>query len=184
MGILDLVLGAILLIAFIIGLQKGLLASFLSLLAMIGASLTAASLYPALSSRFDRTKLIREWLPANVEKGADISNLSAVLGYLVAFLLSWAALMLVVNLINNVFRLPKLRFGDGLFGGVIGLVCGYMMVCLLMASVMLILTPFFGMDDNQIISTLIDESALGKFFTGDNPLADLFGIGEKIANIR
>ena len=103
-----------------------------------------------------------------------------MLSYVVVFFLAYAALMLIVNLINNMFRVPKLRGVDGLLGGLLGLVRAYVIICLVVAALKIVLGPLEG---GEFVLKLLEESALGRFFTSDSALADLFGIGARLAKL-
>lgn len=179
MSIVDILILAILAIGFISGLQKGLIASILSLLAAIASSLVASALYHPLAEGLANTTFISEWLPKNLDEGMkfDPNTVSAVAGYVVTFFLVFAAFMLIVNLINNVFRLPKLRVADGLLGGVLGVIVSCLMVCVVVSTIRVILSPLSGLAEE-----LLDESALGSFFS--KGAGDLLGIGKNIEGLR
>ncbi|MBQ4227351.1 MAG: CvpA family protein [Clostridia bacterium] len=180
MGIIDIVFLAALVIGLISGLQKGFLTSVLACAAMFGAFLIAGALEGRLAEAFMNTSL-RSWLEANLEAAPEVwSNLFHVLSYVVVFFLAYAALMLIVNLINNMFRVPKLRGVDGLLGGLLGLVRAYVIICLAVAALKIVLGPLEG---GEFVLKLLEESALGRFFTSDSALADLFGIGARLAKL-
>ena len=129
MGIVDVVFLVILFIAFISGMQKGLITSFLACAAMVGALLIAKGLEGTLAKSFEGTSF-SSWLYSNFSEAqgalqVDWNNWFHVLSFVIVFILAYAALMLVINLINNVFRIPKLKAVDGLLGGVLGLARGY-----------------------------------------------------------
>ncbi len=170
MGIIDIVIIAVLLIGFISGLQKGFLASVLACAAMFGAFLIAGALEGRLFSAFMNTK-VQLWLEKNLEV---TENLYHVLSYTVVFILAYCALMLVVNLINNVFRVPKLKGVDGLLGGVLGIVRAYVIICVGVAVINTVAKPLQG---EGVSLDLLGESALGSFFSSGKGFADIFGIG-------
>lgn len=103
-----------------------------------------------------------------------------VISFVIVFAIAYAALILVVNLINNMFRLPKLRGVDGLLGGVFGVVRGYAVICLIAAVVPMIYTAL----DSSVVQTLFADSSMGTFFlNGDSLLSDLFRISSQIENV-
>ena len=87
--------------------------------------------------------------------------------------------MLVVNLINNVFRLPKLAGADAILGGIIGIVVSYAIICLVVAMLPVLLDPV----KEGMAEQLLGESRMGGFFTDSSPLSDVFSIGAKIAGL-
>ena len=58
-----------------------------------------------------------------------------VAGFLLAFIVIYAVVMLLVNLLDHVFRFPVLRMFDWLLGGLCGLVRGFVVAVLLLAVV-------------------------------------------------
>ena len=96
-----------------------------------------------------------------------------VISFVIVFAIAYAALILVVNLINNMFRLPKLR-------GVFGVVRGYAVICLIAAVVPMVYTAL----DSSVVQTLFADSSMGKFFlSGDSLLSDLFRISSQIDKV-
>lgn len=237
MNIIDIILLAILAIAFISGMQKGFLASLLATFAFVGAWVIALSVYPAVSERFMGSQF-RAWLDGNVDfdallEGVDVgknlcesvvnqlnaiaqtltshnvpaaivdlfkTNFAAnsgltvssylsqtiwqavfnVVSFAIVFALSYAALLLIVNLLNNMFRIPKLRGVDALLGGVLGAVRGYVVICLVVAIIPMVLTAL----DSSVIETMLDGSTVGKFFVdGKSVFSDLFGVGGQLSGI-
>ncbi len=83
-----------------------------------------------------------------------------VLSFLILFALCYVAVLLVVNLLNNVFRFPLLRHLDWLLGGAFGLVRGAIVVALLLGVMPLVLSmvPF------DAISELVSTSQLAGLF--------------------
>ena len=113
MGIIDIVFLAVLAIGFISGLQKGLITSALSLVAILGASIIAGSLENMLASRLVNADLYIDWVNTSLKPEtmnpeqwqAVWNNICHVISFTIVFLIAWAALQLLVNLLNNVFRL-------------------------------------------------------------------------------
>ena len=181
MGIIDIVFIAILVVGLISGFQKGFLTSALACVALLGAFLIASALEGRLAASLMDTAF-RGWLEANLDANAeDWKNLFHVLAYVVVFALSYAALMLIVNLINNVFRVPKLRGVDALLGGILGVIRAYVIICLAVGALKQVLNPLEG---GEFILGLLEESALGRFFTSGSTFADLFGIGNMLKNLH
>lgn len=237
MNIIDIILLAILVIAFISGMQKGFLASLLATFAFVGAWAAALAAYPSLAANFMNSQF-RAWLEANAnfdhlltplgvtrslcatvsgqvdsicqavsEGGMPAAIVDAfrdsfaangsltvseclsqtvwqaafnVLSFVIVFAIVYAALLLIVNLLNNMFKIPKLRGVDTLLGGVLGAVRGYAIICLIVA----VIPMFFTALDSSVVETLLDGSKLGVFFLkGDGALSDVFNISGQIAKI-
>lgn len=103
-----------------------------------------------------------------------------VVSFAIVFAIAYAVIMLIVNLINNVVRMPKLRGVDALLGGVLGLVRGYAVLCLICAVLPMLFTAL----DSEMIETLLEGSDIGKFFiTGDSVFKDLFKVGDQLGEI-
>ena len=180
MGILDIVFLAILFIAFISGMQKGLITSALACVAMLGAFLIAKGLESQLAAEFMNDTSFEKWLEENFT--TDVGTWFHVLSFVIVFVIAYAALMLVVNLINNVFRIPKLKAVDGLLGGVLGLVRGYVVICVIVAAAKILFKPLES-EGNDFMLKLIDDAALGRFFDR-NSMGDLFQVGKMIAQLK
>ena len=181
MGIIDIVFIAVIAIGFISGLQKGLITSALSLVAIMGASLIAGSLEGTLAARLINADLYQDWMKTNMDFGpGEWETICHVLSFVIVFLIAWAALQLIVNLLNNVFRMPKLRVGDGVLGDVIGIISAYLIICFTVAVIRIVFKPLQG----DLAGALLDESKLGGFFGGEKKLADLFGIGDKLSKLK
>lgn len=103
-----------------------------------------------------------------------------VISFALIFAIAYAVLLLVVNLFNNVFRVPKLRGVDALLGGVLGAVRGYAVVCLVCAIIPMVFTAL----DSSVIDALLADSSIGKFFiSGDSVFKDLFRVGDQLTEI-
>ena len=123
---------------------------------------------------------LRAWLESNLEAEPAVwNNLFHVISFVIVFALAYAALMLLVNLINNMFRVPKLRGVDGLLGGILGIVRAYVIICIAVAALQIALKPL----ESEFVLDLLQESALGRFFTSGSALSDLFGIGANLRNL-
>ena len=184
MGILDIVFLVILVIAFISGMQKGLITSFLACVAMVGAFFIAKMLEGSLAESFMKSDF-SAWIQTNFESEAlSWQNWYHTLSFVIVFILAYAALMLIVNLINNVVRMPKLKAVDGLLGGVLGLVRGYVVICIAVAAIQILFKPVES-EGNEFMKDMLESSALGKFFSDStNTFSDLFGIGSFIATLK
>ena len=178
MGIIDLLFIAIAVLFFISGLQKGLITSFLACIAMAAASLIAGNAKAGLAQKLLGSDF-RVWLQNNIEGVIDLNRLFNVIAFILLFAVIYFAIMLVVNLINNVFRMPKLRVFDGFLGGLLGVVRAYGIICLIIAAAPIIAEPI----NAEIVPQMLSESMLGRFFTSGVPLSDLFGIAVKIARM-
>ena len=92
-----------------------------------------------------------------------------ILSFIVMFALIYAAVLLLVNLLNNVFRFPALRHLDWLLGGVFGLVRGAVIVMLIFAVVPTLSSALESMDV-RILSDLVAESKIGVTLQNFNPI--------------
>lgn len=81
-----------------------------------------------------------------------------VISFLLIFAVCYVVALLVVNLLNNVFRFPLLKHLDWMLGGVFGLVRGGFVVALLLGVAPLILSmlPF------KEVQTILDTSTLAR----------------------
>ena len=103
-----------------------------------------------------------------------------LVSFIISFGFVYAALLLVVNLVNNMFKIPKLRGVDALFGGIIGAVRGYAIVCLIAAVVPMV----FAALDSSVVESLLEGSTVGAFFLDEgNSLRDVFHVSGQITKI-
>lgn len=103
-----------------------------------------------------------------------------VVSFVIVFAIAYAALILVVNLFNNMFRLPKLRGVDALLGGVFGVVRGYAILCLIAAVIPMVYTAL----DSSVVQTLFEDSSMGAFFlNGESLLSDLFRVSSQLDKV-
>ena len=94
-----------------------------------------------------------------------------IICFLLMFIVIYAAVLLIVNLLNNVFRFPALRHLDWLLGGVFGLVRGLVIVMLIFAVVPTIASALSSMKIT-LLTDLINESRIGKIFQESNLVAN------------
>lgn len=85
-----------------------------------------------------------------------------VLSFLAIFALSYAVIVLVVNLFNHVFSFPALRWFDRLLGGAFGLVRGVVVALLAVILAPMVLEMFAP----DLLAELIADSQLYEYFTG------------------
>lgn len=101
-----------------------------------------------------------------------------VAAFVVTFAVVYFAVLLVVNLLNNVFRFPQLRHLDWLLGGVFGVVRGAAVVYLIFA-LMPVATQVLAGINVPLFTDLIDQSKLAGLFMNGNiltsALANLMG---------
>jgi len=83
-----------------------------------------------------------------------------VASFLVMFTVCYFVVLLVVNLLNNVFRFPLLKHLDWLLGGVFGLARGAVVVMLLLGIAPLILS----MLPLKAVGGILETSRLAQFF--------------------
>lgn len=237
MNIVDIVLLAILAIAFVSGMQKGFLASLLATFAFVGAWATALATYSSLSAGFMNSQF-RVWLEANATFDSLLTPLGVtrslcatvagqsesicqaiseggipapvvdafrsgfaangsltvseylsetvwraafdVLSVVIIFAIVYAALLLIVNLINNMFKIPKLRGVDSLLGGLLGAVRGYVIVCMIVAIVPMV----FSALNSSVVEELMVGSKLGALFLDrSKSMSDLFNMSGQLARI-
>ena len=76
-------------------------------------------------------------------------------------------MLLLVNMLNNVFRFPALRHLDWILGGAFGLIRGVIIVMLIFAVVPTISSALSSMKITML-SDLIDASRIGKLFEQSN----------------
>lgn len=92
-----------------------------------------------------------------------------VLSFLLMFIVSYVVMLLVVNLLNHVFRFPQLKHMDSLLGGLFGLVRGVVVALLVFAIVPLILS----MIPMQAVQEVVDGSKLYGIFAANHILERL-----------
>lgn len=92
-----------------------------------------------------------------------------VLCFLVMFILSYVVVLLVVNLLNHVFRFPLLRHFDWLLGGAFGLVRGGVIAALIFSMVPLLMSVV----PLEIGEELVNGSVLYGLFSSNNILESL-----------
>lgn len=93
-----------------------------------------------------------------------------VVSFVLMFIVIYAAILLVVNMLNNVFRFPALRHLDWLLGGVFGLVRGAVIVMLIFAVIPTISSALSSMNID-LLTDMINESTIGKIFEDHNIVA-------------
>ncbi len=148
---------------------------------MIAGQLEAANLPKAIVNAFSAhissfgTLTVSEYLQQTIFQAAF-----NVVSFVIAFGLGYAIIMLIVNLINNMFRMPKLRGVDGLLGGVLGAVRGYAIICLVVAVIPMAFTAL----DSNVIRSIMADSTVGDFFLNNNSVfRDLFNVGGQLEKI-
>ena len=80
-------------------------------------------------------------------------------------------ILLIVNMLNNVFRFPALRHLDWLLGGLFGLVRGAVIVMLIFAVIPTVSSALESMNIS-LLSDLVNASTFGKFFESSNLVAN------------
>ncbi len=109
-NVLDIVLGAILLVAMLRGLWTGFSRAFASLLGMVGGFMIAARYYQVVSVK------LTPWLANEAAR-----SLSA---FLIIFFIVYLAFVIAGILLRGVLAAVKLSWMDRLAGGAMGLVKG------------------------------------------------------------
>ena len=90
-----------------------------------------------------------------------------VICFILMFAVIYIAVLLIVNLLNNVFRFPVLRHFDWAIGGVFGLVRGLVIVMLIFAVTPTIATALDNMNITGL-KDLIEQSRIGSIFQNSN----------------
>ena len=94
-----------------------------------------------------------------------------VASFVLMFIVIYAAILLIVNMLNNVFRFPALRHLDWLLGGLFGLVRGAVIVMLIFAVIPTVSSALESMNIS-LLSDLVSASTFGKFFESSNLVAN------------
>jgi uncharacterized membrane protein required for colicin V production len=91
-----------------------------------------------------------------------------VLAFIITLAVVYFVALLLVNLINNVFKLPALRHADWLLGGVFGVLRGVFIVLLVFAVIPTASQVLANMDA-PILNDLIGDSSFSGFFQTFGP---------------
>ena len=136
---------------------------------------------PFLRDAFE-TNLVRESFQGlNLNTVADYfgrtlwEGVFNVLAFIVCFALIYAVALLLINLLDHVFRFPLLTGIDWLLGGVCGLIRGLVIVMLIVVIAMPIVSVFVP----EFTQTLIDGSKLYGFISS----MDFLKIGSTISKL-
>ncbi len=100
-----------------------------------------------------------------------LSSVLNIFSFIVMFALIYMAVLLVVNMLNNVFRFPILRHIDWLLGGAFGLVRGAIIVMLIFAVVPTVNSALESMEIS-LLSDMMSQSVLGTFIQDNNLIAN------------
>lgn len=100
-----------------------------------------------------------------------LSSALNIVSFIAMFAIIYAAVLLLVNLLNNVFRFPILRHVDWLLGGAFGLVRGAVVVMLIFAVVPTLSSALESMDIH-LLSDMIGQSKLGSMLQSNNIVAN------------
>lgn len=101
-----------------------------------------------------------------------LSSVLNIFSFIVMFALIYAAVLLLVNLLNNVFRFPILRHFDWLVGGVFGAVRGAVIVMLIFSVVPTICSALESMDI-KLLTDIISESKLAVIVQENNMISNV-----------
>ena len=96
-----------------------------------------------------------------------LSSALNIFSFIIMFALIYAAALLVVNMLNNIFRFPLLKHLDWLFGGVFGLIRGAVVVMLIFAVMPTICSALESMDIS-LLSDMINQSKIGLIVQENN----------------
>ena len=100
-----------------------------------------------------------------------LTSVLNVVSFILMFALIYMAVLLFVNMLNNVFRFPMIRHFDWLLGGAFGLVRGAVIVMLIFAVVPTVCSALESMDIS-LLSDLVNESTIGKMLSDFNPVTN------------
>lgn len=95
-----------------------------------------------------------------------------VVSFIAMFAVIYMAVLLLVNLLNNVFRFPILRHFDWLLGGAFGLIRGAVVVMLVFAVVPTMSSALESMGVSQL-QELVDGSALAAWLQNNNMVINM-----------
>lgn len=101
-----------------------------------------------------------------------LSSVLNIFSFIVMFALIYMAVLLLVNMLNNVFRFPILRHLDWLLGGAFGLVRGAVIVMLIFAVIPTVNSALESMEIS-LLSDMMSESKLGMFIQNNNLIANV-----------
>lgn len=167
MGIIDIIFVCIILLGFISGIQKGLLASFFACVAMAGAWFASAATYTKLSSILVGSKLDNWLISFGVTEAATSKAIFEAMSFAFIFLAGFALLLLIVNLFNNVLRFPQLRIFDGLLGGILGIARAAVLFAVVIAAIRIVFVPVSA----DIVENLLNSSVVGGILKDFNILS-------------
>lgn len=94
-----------------------------------------------------------------------------IFSFIVMFAVIYAAVLLLVNLLNNVFRFPMIKHMDWLLGGAFGLLRGLIVVMLIFAVVPTLSSALESMDVS-LLTEMVNESRLGSLMQEHNLVAN------------
>jgi len=100
------------------------------------------------------------------------SSILNIVSFIAMFALIYAAVLLLVNLLNNVFRFPELRHFDWFLGGVFGLVRGAVIIMLIFAVLPALSSGLASMDIS-ILSDFLKDSTFGTILQDNNLVSNL-----------
>ena len=101
-----------------------------------------------------------------------LSSVLNIFSFIVMFALIYAAVLLLVNLMNNVFRFPILKHLDWLLGGAFGLVRGAVIVMLIFSVVPTICSALESMDI-PLLTDLMNQSRLAVMVQENNMVSNV-----------
>ena len=132
---------------------------------------------PIIGKLFENNVVSRAFESINLTTLGDyltqtlVVSLVNVFSFVVTFAVIYFALLLIVNLLGNVFKLPALRHLDWLLGGVFGAVRGVFIIFLVAAMLPTAISILASMDVTNV-SAMIEESNLAGFFMANNFLTE------------
>ena len=101
-----------------------------------------------------------------------LTSILNVLSFIIMFAIIYIAVLLLVNLLNNVFRFPELRHLDWFLGGVFGLVRGAVIVMLIFAVLPALSSGLHSMKID-VLSDLLAGSTFATILQDNNFVSGL-----------
>lgn len=102
-----------------------------------------------------------------------VIHLTALILTVLLFLVFRTGVFFLIRFLNRFFQLPVLRTLNRIGGGVFGLLKGAL-VGLLLATVVLVITPLFQPETAQTMDSTIETSYLCRWFYDNNPIRHWF----------
>lgn len=163
---IDLIIIAVLLIGFFIGLKRGLILQIVRIISFVAAYFVAytysASFAPSLKSIIPYPLQTMQQTPVWLSSVDVETVFYRGLAFVILFFLTMFALSMIGHLLNIFAQIPVLKQANALGGGILGLVEVYILlfVIILVGTILPI----------QQVQTSIQQSVLCKVIADDTPV--------------